>query len=122
MPLSHSLTHSTCISFFSLSTVEDERQAKLGVRECVQHDLLTPYPVLFERPDCHLAHVKFTVLLLPSGTTKITGMELPVGLYDSGDKAVSEELQTMLAAAAEEAAAKKKKRSKKKKAAAAVAK
>jgi hypothetical protein len=53
--------------------VEDERQAKLGVRECVQHDLLTPYPVLFERPDSSLAHVKFTVLLLPSGTAKITG-------------------------------------------------
>ena len=53
--------------------MEDERQAKLGVRECVQHDLLTPYPVLFERPDSSLAHVKFTVLLLPSGTAKITG-------------------------------------------------
>ena len=56
-----------------ISTVEDERQAKLGVRECVQHELLTPYPVLFERPGTFMAHVKMTVLLLPSGTAKITG-------------------------------------------------
>ncbi len=26
------------------ATEEEERQAKLGVRECVQHELLTPYP------------------------------------------------------------------------------
>jgi curved DNA binding protein len=105
---------------FTLRTVEDERQAKLGVRECVQHDLLTPYPVLFERPDSSLAHVKFTVLLLPSGTAKITGVDLPAGLYVSAeDKVVSEELQALLAE--EGQAAKKKKRSKKKKTASASA-
>ena len=94
--------------------MEDERQAKLGVRECVQHELLTPYPVLYERPETFVAHVKFTVLLLPSGTSKITGIELPTGLYVSGeDKVVSEELQALLA---EEQAAKKKKKNKKKKA------
>lgn len=99
---------------FTLRTVADERQAKLGVRECVQHELLTPYPVLYERPETFVAHVKFTVLLLPSGTSKITGVELPTGLYVSAeDKVLSEELQALLA---EEQATKKKKKSKKKKA------
>jgi curved DNA binding protein len=98
---------------FTLRTVEDERQAKLGVRECVQHELLTPYPVLFERPDAVVAHVKFTVLLLPSGTAKITGVELPADMYVSdAEKVVSEELQALLA---EETAAKKKKKKNKKK-------
>lgn len=98
---------------FTLRTVEDERQAKLGVKECVQHDLLTPYPVLFERPDAFVAHVKLTVLLLPSGTTKVTGLQLPAGLYTSAEeKTVSEDLKDLLAVEI----VKKKKKSKKKKA------
>jgi hypothetical protein len=28
---------------------EDEITAKLGVKECVEHDLLNPYPVLLEK-------------------------------------------------------------------------
>jgi curved DNA binding protein len=100
---------------FTLRSLEDERQAKMGVRECVQHELLTPYPVLFERPDTFVAHVKFTVLLLPGGTTKVTGLTLPQGVYVSGeDKVVSEDLQAMLSEAEAKAAKKKKKKSKKK--------
>ena len=91
--------------------LEDERQAKLGVRECVQHELLTPYPVLFERPGDFITHVKFTVLLLPGGNTKITGVELPEGVFVSAeDKTLSSELQAVL-----DAENKKKKKSKKKK-------
>jgi len=33
----------------------------------VNHGLLTPYPVLHEKPGDFIAHIKFTVLLLPSG-------------------------------------------------------
>jgi methionine aminopeptidase len=64
---------------FSLRSFDDERGAKAGVRECVQHGLLLPYPALHEKPGAHIAHVKFTVLLLASGTVKITGMSLPEG-------------------------------------------
>lgn len=100
---------------FTLRSLEDERTAKMGVRECVQHELLTPYPVLFERPDTFVAHVKFTVLLLPGGTSKVTGIGLPQGVYVSAeDKVVSEELQAMLSDAEAKAAKKKKKKNKKK--------
>ena len=38
------------------------------MKECVQHDLLQPYPVLWEKEGDYVAHVKFTVLVMPNGT------------------------------------------------------
>jgi len=66
---------------FSIRSLPDERAAKLGVRECVNHGLLTPYPVLQEKSGDYIAHIKFTVLLLPSGTLQISG--LPPFTYDA---------------------------------------
>lgn len=96
---------------FSLRALEDERQARMGVVECLKHELLHPYPVLYERAGDHVAHFKLTVLLLQSGTVAVTGMPLPEGLYNS-DKAVDEQTAALLATSN-----KKKKRNKKKKAA-----
>jgi len=59
---------------FTLRALEDERNARMGVVECLKHDLLHPYPVLFERAGDVVVHVKFTVLLLPNGTVKVTGL------------------------------------------------
>jgi hypothetical protein len=28
---------------------QDEKNARLGVKECVEHKLLEPYPVIYER-------------------------------------------------------------------------
>lgn len=59
---------------FSLRSLPDEKASKLGVRECVTHDLLAAYPMLSERKESIVAHIKFTVLLLPTGTLQITGL------------------------------------------------
>ena len=60
---------------FSIRSLPDEKGARMGIRECVTHELLVPYPVLNERRDDFVAHVKVTVLLLPSGNTaQITGL------------------------------------------------
>lgn len=67
----------------------DERTAKMGVTECVSHGLLIPYPSLHEKPGAHVAHFKCTVLLLPSGTVRISGLELPD--YYKTDKTPDEE-------------------------------
>lgn len=91
---------------FSLRAVEDERQARLGVRECLTHGLLQPYPVLYERPGDQVAHIKFTVLLLPSGTTRVAGLPLTQTIVT--DKQVDEETAAILATSS------KKKRNKKK--------
>mmetsp|Transcript_24308 Transcript_24308/g.35518 ORF Transcript_24308/g.35518 Transcript_24308/m.35518 type:complete len:411 (+) Transcript_24308:43-1275(+) len=98
---------------FTLRHFEDERQAKMGITECVAHGLLTPYPSLHERTGEYVAHFKCTVLLLPSGTSRVTGLELPS--YFNTDKTPDDETAKVLAEVAEKEAKKKAKAAKKKK-------
>lgn len=60
---------------FSARALEEKR-ARLGLVECVNHDLLQPYPVLHEKPGDLVAHIKFTVLLMPNGSDRITSHTL----------------------------------------------
>ncbi|KAJ8898976.1 hypothetical protein K2173_008478 [Erythroxylum novogranatense] len=60
---------------FSARALEEKR-ARLGLVECMNHDLLQPYPVLFEKPGDLVAHIKFTVLLMPNGSDRITSHPL----------------------------------------------
>jgi len=66
---------------FTLRAIEDENVARIGVSEAKRHELLEEYPVLKEKPDEMVAQFKFTVLLLPGGTKKITG--LPLGKLET---------------------------------------
>merc|ERR1712078_858989 len=97
--------------------LSDVRAARLGINECIHHGLLTPYPSLHEYSG-KVAHFKCTVLLLPSGTSRVTGLKLPE--YFTTPKEADDETQKILAEIAEaeaKKAAKKaaKKRNKKKK-------
>ena len=56
---------------FTLRGLE-AKNARLGLVECVNHDLLQPYPVLHEKPNTLVAHFKTTVLLMPNGSDRIT--------------------------------------------------
>merc|ERR1711937_195165 len=60
---------------FTLRAIEDEQVARVGVSEAKRHELLEEYPVLKEKPNEFVAQFKFTVLLLPGGTKKVTGLE-----------------------------------------------
>jgi hypothetical protein len=62
---------------FTLRALENESQARMGIVELLKHGVVHSYPVLHEREGALLAHVKFTALLLPGGTLKITGLSLP---------------------------------------------
>lgn len=95
---------------FSLRSFDDERGAKMGVRECLQHELVQPYQVLYERNGSAIAHVKFTVLLLPGGTSKVTGLALLEGQFVSEGKVLDEDTAAILATEMK----KKKKKSNKK--------
>jgi len=53
---------------FTMRAFEDEITAKLGVKECSEHELLNPYPVLLEKPDDVIAHFKYTVLIMGKNT------------------------------------------------------
>ncbi|KAG7565325.1 Creatinase/aminopeptidase-like [Arabidopsis suecica] len=54
----------------------EEKRARLGLVECVNHGHLQPYPVLYEKPGDFVAQIKFTVLLMPNGSDRITSHEL----------------------------------------------
>merc|ERR1712008_569292 len=98
---------------FTIRHFDDERIAKMGVTECVARGLLTPYPSLFEKKGEHVAHFKCTVLLLPSGTTRVTGLDLPE--YFKVDKEPDEETKKILEEIAENAAKRAKKKASKRK-------
>jgi len=94
---------------FTLRSLDDERQARMGVVECLKHELVHPYPVLFEKKNDYVAHFKFTVLILPSGPTRISGIKP----FDAGtvktEKLLSHDINTIMSLASK----KKKKKSKK---------
>lgn len=99
---------------FTLRHFDDERTAKMGIQECVSHGLVTPYPSLHEY-DGEVAHFKCTVLLLPSGTTKVTGLPLPDYFVtekqpDEATQAVLKDIEEKEAKKAKKKAAKKKKK------------
>jgi curved DNA binding protein len=66
---------------FTLRAIEDEQVARVGVSEAKRHELLDEYPVLKEKEKEIVAQFKFTALLLPGGTKKITG--LPLGKLEA---------------------------------------
>ncbi|EOD17400.1 proliferation-associated protein 2G4 [Emiliania huxleyi CCMP1516] len=56
----------------------NEREWRMGVTECVKHDLFIEYPVLYEKKEEFVAQYKFTALLLPSNkTARITSGPAP---------------------------------------------
>ncbi|ESO09959.1 hypothetical protein HELRODRAFT_156370 [Helobdella robusta] len=95
---------------FTLRSFEDEIKAKMGVVECVKHQLVEPFNVLFERENEFVAQFKFTVLLMPNGPMKITGLPFDSSSYHSEQTIEDEEIKGLLAASASRKAAKKKKK------------
>lgn len=86
---------------FTIRHLSDVRKARLGLPECIQHGLLMPYPTLYEHSG-KVAHFKCTVLLLPSGTVRVTGLDLPE--YFKSEKEPDEATAAVLKAIEEEAA------------------
>jgi curved DNA binding protein len=99
---------------FTLRHLEDIPKARLGLNECTAHGLLQPYPCLHDHSG-KVAHFKCTVLLLPSGTVKVTGLDMPAYFKTSTEPdeetaRVLKELEEEAAKKAARKAAKKKKK------------
>jgi curved DNA binding protein len=60
------------VPFSTRNLTLDERQVKLGLTECLKHELLESYPVVFEKEGEFVAQMKFTALILPSSIDRIT--------------------------------------------------
>ncbi|CAF0933059.1 unnamed protein product [Adineta steineri] len=96
---------------FTLRHFEDEKRARMGVIECANHDLVEPYPVYQEKDGEFVAQFKFTLLLMPNGQMKITGLPIDLDLYESEYKITDSDIKQLLTSSTQ----KKKKNKKKKK-------
>jgi len=89
----------------------DENKGRLGITELVNHDLVSPYPVLYEKQGEFVAQFKFTVLILPSATDRLTSHPLPH--VTSEFKLEDPELSALLLTGTKRAKKNKKKKTKK---------
>ena len=94
----------------------EEKIAKLGIVECMKHGLVHEYPVLVEKDTekdekAVVVHVKATLLLLSSGTIKITGLESleNVKNWCKSEKEITEEIKEVLSRSSKNKKKKKKK-------------
>jgi len=81
---------------FSLRNLADEKKARMGVVECVSHKLLEPFHVLYEKPSELVVQFKFTVLLMPNGPQKITGLTFDPSTCQSEHSITDEEVKKLL--------------------------
>jgi curved DNA binding protein len=82
---------------FSIRAFEESTAAKVGVKECVAHDLLTPYPVLVEKAGEIVAQFKCTIAVLPRSTVILAG-DIPLAQerYETDKKVNDIELLNLL--------------------------
>jgi len=98
---------------FTLRALDDEKAARMGMSECLKHDVMYEYPVLTEAAGDVVAQFKVTALVTSKGTEAVTGLELPEGI--KSDKALPEDLAAILATPLHAAGAGGKRRRRKKK-------
>merc|ERR1712087_963557 len=98
---------------FTLRALDPDtlKKALLGVKTCLQHDLIQPYPVLSEKPGEFIAQFKYTALLLPNGTKYLEPPPLDIALLKTDKEVANEDVKALLAKKLK----KKKKKKKKKK-------
>ncbi|EFX72560.1 hypothetical protein DAPPUDRAFT_308181 [Daphnia pulex] len=94
---------------FSLRNLEDEKKARMGVLECVSHKLLEPFHVLYEKPNEIVAQFKFTVLLMPNGPQKITGLPFDTTAFQTENSITDEEVKKLITSSTRSKPNKKKK-------------
>ncbi|XP_022079318.1 proliferation-associated protein 2G4-like [Acanthaster planci] len=95
---------------FTLRAFEEEGKARMGVVECASHKLLEPYPVLYEKEGELVAQFKFTVLVMPTGSLRITqGVHHPE-FYKTQYSVKDPEIKALLQLSANRKAAKKKRK------------
>lgn len=82
---------------FSVRHMEDPTKGRLGLKELYGHGMVEGYPVLLEKTGDVTVHVKATVLMLPSGPTRITGKEFDLTKYAASTEIVDESLLALLA-------------------------
>lgn len=94
---------------FSMNAFDDEENirltksieniktvARVGLTECVGHELFHPYPVLTEKKGDIVAHFKWTVAVRNEGPFIISGQRLDLSSFNSEFKIEDESLNKLL--------------------------
>jgi len=81
---------------FSLNAFEDEVEAKLGVKECIQHNLLIPYPVMADKAGSFVASFKTTVMITKGKTTALTGVNIDDAHFKTENSIKDEQILNLL--------------------------
>lgn len=80
---------------FALRQLSDQKTARMGIVECMKHDLLVAYPTLVEKTGEFVAHFKASVLITKNEVVQVTG--IPVAQEFESDKKLEDaELQEIL--------------------------
>lgn len=82
---------------FSIASLKDATSARVGVAECINHDLLHMYPVLTEKAGDFVAQFKATVALLPAGTMVLNEVPFEEDLYETTCKIEDKAILDLLA-------------------------
>lgn len=81
---------------FSMRAFE-EKLARIGVSQALQHELLEMFPVNTEVAGEFVAQTKMTLAILPSGTKKIGGLNFDNNNTSAGAKDLPEHIKEILA-------------------------
>ena len=82
---------------FSIASLKDATSARVGVAECINHDLLHMYPVLTEKVGEYVAQFKATIVFLPAGTLVLNETPFEEEQYESTHKIEDKEVLDLLA-------------------------
>ena len=96
----------------NIKNMDDIRKARLGVIECVNHQILLPYDIMIGKEGEPIAQFFTTFAVTKNGILKFTSPSFESDLYKS-DKNIKDEKLTNLISQPLKAAAKKKKDNKK---------
>ena len=58
---------------FSITRFEDAVGTKVGIKECVEHEMIEAYPVMTEKAGEFVAQSKLTLVVQPKGCVIIAG-------------------------------------------------
>lgn len=99
---------------FSLRAFEDQTMVRIGVKHCVDHQLIEPFTVIEEEKEEVVAHWKASVAVLSNGTVFLSGnMPFDESKCNTDAKIESQELKDLLALSMDLKEQKKRRKAKK---------
>lgn len=82
---------------FGLNSFKDPITARIGIKECLEHELLVPYPALTEKQGTFVAQFKITAMITKGKTTALTGLPVDEALFKTDNAIKDEKVLELLA-------------------------